>query len=191
MTIDNSKYVVGFISEKDDGDSFNYTELLDRTKQKGNNGHRRIKTFYHRSREEFDAQLPEMIRLCETLKVRAYTRLAKRSWKKVGAEFTRLVVQSALTENWIGMKAAYSRACGIVTPDTKLWLVDIDEKNEENEQLASSLQSHGILIMRIPSRQGEHLICRPFDARGFMQVWPGLTIHKDNPTNLYIPDGAA
>src|SRR6185295_3080112 len=108
--LDNSKLIAPFCPISDDGDTFIYTEMLDRGKRKGNNGHRLVKTFYHRSVEEFWEQWPVIQKLCDLTLVRACTRLAPKSYKRVGATFTRLVVEAALTDNFSGMKSLYNRA---------------------------------------------------------------------------------
>lgn len=193
--LDNSALVAPFAPETFDGDTFIYTEMLDRGKRKGNNGHRLVKTFYHRSRDEFWEQWPQIKKLCDLANVRACTRLAPRSYKKVGREFTRLVVETALTENWAGMKSLYNRACGIVAPNEKLWLFDVDARTEMTDRLATRLASEGFLRGRIPSRKGEHLITAPFDGRTYWgnhgpRAFGEVESHKDNPTNLYIPASA-
>lgn len=193
------------------GDHFLYTELLDRTKRVGNNGVRIVKTFYHRSLADFDRHMPQMVALCDALKVRAYTRLSTRSFKKVGAEFTRLVVDASLTGNFAGMKSLYTRACGIVTPNKKLWMFDVDRISSESEAFgkwlatpdARSKQPH--LVATVPSKKGLHYITYTFS----LDKWrdkdpmtgdyledrytfpPDVSLHKDNATNLYIPDEAA
>lgn len=196
--LDNSELIIPFVPDHFDGDTFIYTELLNRGQRKGNNGHRIVKTFYHRSREEFAEQLPVMKHLCDMTRVRACARLAPRSYKKVGREFTRLVVETALTENWAGMKTLYARACGIVTPNQKLWLFDVDAISAGTDEFAKLLEASGVLRGRIPSKKGEHLIAVPFNPEPFVgkrvdsgwSAWGEIQLHKDNPTNLYIPDGA-
>ena len=183
--------VAAFCPEVNDGDTFIYTEMLDRARQKGNNGHRLVKTFYHRSAEEFWEQWPTIKALCDLAQVRACTRLAPRSFRKVGAAFTRMVVEAALTDNFAGMKSLYNRALG-VSPSKKLWLFDVDIPDEKSRHYARDLNQAGHLIAAIPSKKGEHLITRPFNVS--MPEWqlpPNVGLHKDNPTNLYIPEGAA
>lgn len=194
--IDNSQLVRGFVPTEDDGDSFIYTELLDRSKGKGNNVNRLIKTFYHRSREEFDEQMPAIKELCDWGKVRAYTRLGTRSFEKVSKVFVQLVVDAALSGNHQSQKRMYSRALGTVTPVKKVWLLDVDELTEQTKQLGIQLLMDSHLLATIPSRKGCHYIIRPFDERTYTgsrgwNVFGDVQLHKDNPTNLYIPDGAA
>lgn len=197
--LDNSTLVAKFCPADADGDTFIYTEMLDRGKKKGNNGQRLLKTFYHRSVAEFWEQWPTIQKLCDMSLVRACTRLAPRSYKRVGREFTNLVVNAALTDNWAGMKTLYNRACGIVSPNEKLWLFDVDVVPGVDllriEVFGRWLTDRGHLRARIPSKKGYHLITRPFNP-GEWSITAGnadgfpVDFHKDNPTNLYIPDGA-
>jgi hypothetical protein len=116
----------------------------------------------------------------------------------VGATFTKLVVEAALTDNFAGMKSLYNRACGITAPNEKLWLLDVDAEDAGSRDIEDQLRVRTALIARIPSRRAFHLIVRPLDLRliGYSMpadgyVLPNVQLHKDNPTNLYIPDEAA
>ncbi len=182
-------------------DHFCYTELLDRTKKVGNNGVRIVKTFFHRSVEDFDNYLPQMIKLCDALGVRAYTRLSPRSFKKVGKLALVDFAVAAGAENWVGMKTIYQSACGRVTPERKLWMFDVDVPNYNVDNFEMFLIDEKLLLEHIPSKKGFHLITSAFDLRKWhsnqnpaaleMVGVPDMSLHKDNATNLYIPDNAA
>lgn len=193
--IDNSEIVAKFVPEHDDEDTFIYTELLDRSKLKqGSNRVRLLRTFYHRSRVGFWEVMPAIRELCEKNGVRAYTRLAPRSMAKVGRLATTLMVEAALVGHWKDMAYIYARACGRVTPNTKLWLIDVDNveawadwHNEEKFPLE--------FVASIPSKKGLHVIVKPFNIPTLFGAMPparllGLDVHKDNPTNLYIPESS-
>jgi hypothetical protein len=193
--LDNSTLVAQFVPKVEDGDTFIYTEMLDRGKKKGNNGQRLLKTFYHRSQGEFWEQWPTMQKLADMAQVRLCTRLAPKSYKKVGKEFVRLVVETGLTENWAGMKSLYNRACGISSPIQKLWLFDVDYPDFESEAFGCYLDDKRLLMESIPSKKGVHYISKPFNLLEWDPLEGGklpanISLHKDNPTNLYIPDGA-
>jgi hypothetical protein len=195
--LDNSKLVAPFCPPTEDGDTFIYTEMLDRGKKKGNNGHRLVKTFYHRSVQEFWEQWPNIQKLCDLVMVRACTRLAPKSYRKVGATFTRMVVEASLTDNFAGMKSLYNRACGVTSPNKKLWLFDIDIINDGTIEFEQFLKNNGSHVATIPSKKGRHYITNPFDKRLFEEFKTNheltkehLDVHFDNPTNLYIPEGA-
>jgi hypothetical protein len=57
--------------------------------------------------------------------------------------------------------------------------------------LRAWLDANGHLVAVIPSRKGLHFITRPHKAFENSQSINSIEIHKDNPTNLYIPEGAA
>lgn len=197
--LDNSTLIAPFCPLIDDGDTFIYTEMLDRGKKKGNNGNRLLKTFYHRSVEEFWEQVPIIKHLCDIAKIRACTRLAPKSYKEVGIKYTTMVVEASLTNNWVGMKSLYNRACGITSPKLKLWLFDVDIINEKTTEFGIRIKEHIRAI--IPSKKGLHYIVTPFDTRVIDKLYADLglngtigideiSLHKDNPTNLYIPNEA-
>lgn len=185
----------------ENNDHFLYTELLDRTKRVGNNGVCIVKTFYHRSLTDFSNHWPQIQTLCDNLSVRAYTRLSPRSFERVGKVFTKLVVEAAMSNNWAGMKSLYTRACGIVTPEKKLWMFDVDIPSFQTKLFGVWLTGQELLIAKIPNKRGLHFITPAFDLcmwnplqhPGELEIVgvPGMTLHKDNATNLYVPDGAA
>jgi hypothetical protein len=194
--LDNSEIIAKFCPAIGDGDTFIYTEMLDRRKEGGNNNRRLVKTFYHHEEAEFWEQWPLMKELADNAKVRLMTRLAPRSYEKVGKLFTQLVVEAAMAGNWSHMKKLYNSACGRVTPNQKLWLLDVDEITEQTTQLGVQLHLDGHLVASIPSKKGIHYVIRPFDSRSYhgarsWNVFGEVSLHKDNPTNLYIPEGAA
>jgi hypothetical protein len=195
--IDNSEIVATFCPPTRELGQFIYTELIDRRSNKGNNTHRVVKVFHHRDRADFDIHWPIIRGLCDTLGVRAYTRLAPRSFASVGRRFTGMVVEAALSDNWSGMKSLYSRACGTAAPEQKYWLFDVDEINPHNMRFGIELGSAGLLRSTIPSRKGLHYITVPYDYLGNQNprlrlvAYPHVSMHKDNPTNLYIPADAA
>lgn len=185
MIVDNRDHVRRFVPETFDGDSFIYTELLNRDRKSGNNKGRLVRTFYHRSRNEFDKQMPDIIAWCEYTGARAYTRLSLRSFKKVGQKFALHLMEQVLAENWEGMRHGYSHACGVSAPLQKWWLWDVD--SWEDRTLALAALPEWAIEAVIPSRKGCHVITRPFDVRG-LEMPASVELHKDNPTNLYIPD---
>jgi len=69
--IDNSEILAPLIDLLPDGDTFWYTELLDRSITKGENRFRVLRSFEHISRAQFMDQLPTIRRLCERNFVRA------------------------------------------------------------------------------------------------------------------------
>ncbi len=195
--LDNSQLVAPFVPLKDDGDKFIYTELIDRGKQKGNNSARVLKTFYHRSQEHFWEIWPDIKELCDKNLIRAYTRLAKRSWEKTAQTHAKMVLEALITKNHMGQKTLYARALGTTPAEEKIWVFDVDVVNDKTTEFGYKLVEQGHLLARVPSKKGVHYISKPFDSRQIMwwmqelQITTDeLSLHKDHPTNLYIPDGA-
>src|SRR5690349_24143391 len=102
--IDNSFIVRTFIPTIPDGDTFLYTEILNRNKKTGNNKGRLEKTFYHRSRNEFDHQMADIAKWCDYTGARAYTRLGPRSFQRVGHKFFSHMTEQVVAQNWEGMR---------------------------------------------------------------------------------------
>lgn len=182
--INNFKRLEHFVPEEFDGDTFYYTEILDRSKKAGNNKGRRLRTFYHRTRAEFNEQMPQIIQMCEYFKARAYFRPSSRSFKRVGQEFAKNMLYASFSENWEGMRHGYSSVCG-KTRLGKVWLFDFDEFGET--PLATYLLTFqdGFIV---PSKKGYHILTKPFDRRIAEAFKEDVSIHTDNPTNLYIPE---
>jgi hypothetical protein len=190
--IDNHETVRLFAS-LDEG-QFIYTELLDRSKAtRGNNRVRLLRTFYHSSMLAFDLEWHLIKSLCDSTGCRAYTRLAPRSYEKVGKLLTQLTVETAMQGHWKDMRHLYARACGRVKPEKTMWLFDVDAINESTEEFKGHLDDMSLLLAIIPSRKGEHIITKPYwlDGDGYPRVPADVQLHKDNPTNLYIPEHAA
>lgn len=188
--INNLEAVLPFMPAEADGDTFCYTELLDRSKATGgNNRVRLLRTFYHHSQAELREHFPLIQQLCDRNGVRAYTRLSPRSYAKVGRLFATLVVESALVGHWKDQRHIYARCCGRVTPNRKLWLIDVDDPaawaDWHNDPSFFPTQVLGV----IPSRKGFHVIVNPWDQSRF-PLPAGNQVHRDNPTNLYIPESA-
>jgi hypothetical protein len=192
MSVDNRQLIAPFVPEVFDGDTFLYTEILDRRKRSGNNRGRRLREFIHRDRAGFLEQAPRIIEMCDFFQARAYTRLSPRSFRLVGMAYVKTIVEQALTGNWQGMRHAYAKALGTTPPLERMWLFDCD--TPEQLQAVYDWVPGNVQVATIPSRKGHHVITRPFDASGACGDalrFVGVQLHKDNPTNLYIPDEAA
>ncbi len=196
MIIDNFDILQSFVPEVFDGDTFYYTEILDRSKKAGNNKGRRLRTFYHRTRDEFHKQREQIIDMCNYFNARAYFRPSSRSFKKVGQKFAAHLLKQAFAENWEGMRHGYSSCCG-KTRLGKVWLFDFDFESpkgpllEMETPLSMWLMESDVSAIRVPSKKGFHILTTPFDRRIVDQFKEDVQIHYDNPTNLYIPEGCA
>jgi hypothetical protein len=188
LSVDNSLKISAFMPEEDDGDTFFYTELIDRKPTKGGNRMRIIRTYFHNSRDKFWEHWPVIKKLCDQNGVRAYTRLSPRSYKTVGKLFAETVLRHALDEQWKSMVYSYASSCGLATPVKKLWLLDVDVPVLTAYQaVEEELILRDALVTIMPSRAGFHIVIKPHLITYDLM---GLQLHKDQPTNLYIPENA-
>lgn len=73
----------------------------------------------------------------------------------------------------------------------KTWILDFDTdiySMDKLKKFLTDLQPIGDkFVAKIPSKNGFHIISKPFNKMTFNNHYPDVEIHKDNPTNLYIP----
>jgi hypothetical protein len=92
------------------------------------------------------------------------------------------------------LNKSYDRACGLGHNDPKKkWILDIDfiDCTENTIEKALNFTVEHEIISKIPSKKGIHFITKPFRLNAFKNYCSNnsinIEIHKDNPTNLYIP----
>lgn len=175
-------------------DDFYYLQILQRKKenpQLGSNS-RVIKNYYIGSIEYLEKHYQEIIDLCVMFNARAMLRLNKRSYQKVALKTIQNATNSLVNGEHSFIRKSYDRACGNGHNDkSKKWIVDIDEKNEDlvdkAREIIENSQPHHLVLARLETKNGVHLITLPFDSRKLKETYPDIDIHKDNPINLYIP----
>lgn len=168
-----------------------------------------IKTYFVNSIEYLEKAFPEIISICEVLKARAYIRLNKRSYRKVAFEALKKQADYLSSNDFKAVKKAYTSAAGQTNNDPEVkWVIDIDV-TEESPGWATTLANLTILIKRleneafkrgitfesfespfllwIPTKNGYHIITKPFDRRIINELLPDVDVHRDNPTILFIP----
>lgn len=200
MEVNNFKLVyqtplLNFVSE----DDFYFLQLLQRKKENPSVGRnsRVIKNYYITSVDHLKLREGEIIDLCRKTGARAMLRLNKRSFHKVAFRALQNIANTMSSKDFKHIKSQYDKACGETHNDSsKTWIIDIDEDNmfldsaiEDMIDVITLLQPVGKkIVARVPSKSGLHLITRPFNLQEFQKKsWP-VSIHKDNPTNLFIPD---
>jgi hypothetical protein len=193
--VDNLKLILPFL-KFESADDFYYLQVLQRKKENpqiGSNS-RVIKNYYINSEEYLINHYDEIKKLCEVFNARASIRLNKRSYEEVGFKTMVNVANTMSNREYQFLKASYDRACGLGhNDDEKKWILDIDGIMNYNEIfrmeeiIEKAEPPHKKIIVYIPSKSGLHLITKPFDLREFTSHYPEIEVHKDNPTNLYIP----
>ena len=202
MIVDNFnvfKKIINTLNE----DEFYFVQILIRGKDghtepgiNGNNKNRLIKFYTIKSAEHLEKVENEIKSICNAVNARAYIHPTKRSFKAVSKECLKATVEMFLSENNIGLKGAYSTACGksYITADKK-FIIDLDDENASQEKVKEIVDyitneceplSHNKLCYRVDTAHGMHLITTPFNTARFYQKFPDIDVHKNNPTLLYF-----
>lgn len=183
-------------------DTYYFLQLIQRRKDNPDLGKDMhiIDDIFIYNMEQYERMESEIIATCKLHNARAYFRLNKRSLKKSAMQLLKKVTTMIIDENYKSVKNAYSSVSGEFNNDTdKKWIVDIDNVildgnfGYNHESMLSTLRNLQIesgrepLVNLIPTKNGVHIITRPFDVNKFKKIYPSIDIHKDNPTVLYIP----
>ncbi len=195
--VDNLELLLPFL-QFDDPDDFYYLQILQRKKenpQLGSNS-RVIKNYYIKSTDKLIARYDEIKKLCEYFNARASLRLNRRNFRKVAFKSLQNIANSMANQEYSFIQKSYDRACGNGHAEPKggnTWILDMDfpltplESENMGELIFNANPIGDKILATIPSKSGFHFITKPFDLREFKVEFPLIDVHKDNPTNLYIP----
>jgi hypothetical protein len=88
----------------------------------------------------------------------------------------------------------FNTVCGETHSEKdKKWIIDIDDMFNDDQYLDLVNFLHdlepigGKVITNLSSKNGFHIITTPFNMQKFKDTHPTIDVHKNNPTNLYIP----
>lgn len=190
--LENIKGLLLFESD----DDFYYLQIIQRKKENSGLGSnsRIIKNYYVGSISYLESKYDEIKGICKLFNARAMLRLNKRSYKKVALSTMVNIANSISNNEYSFIKKSYDRACGVCHNDkNKSWILDFDEAVDINNKtevidFINSLEPFGNkVLIELPTKSGIHLITKPFNLSTFSVKYPSISVHKDNPINLYIP----
>lgn len=177
---------------------FYYIQIIQRKKENpelGNNS-TVIKNYYVESEEYLLKKWGEMVKLADLFNARIMIRLDARNYTDVAWLMNGLVSEN-LRYNPKCFSSLYSNACGKYKGKDKLWIVDIDEEDNNNQKIneiirfinneCMDIKNNEKVKGVIPSKNGVHIISSGFNMKQFKDRYPNIDVHKNNPTNLYIP----
>lgn len=195
-------------------------------KYHGNMHSRSIKDYFIKSIDHLNDVEEDIKTLCNTFNVRAYIRLNKRNYKGIALQMLKHIAEQAASGetysspfHMVASAAGTSCAAG----KDKTWLIDVDkeyvpyvdeiremilqcEPNPENiEKYRMNLIDKEMAkqwyinnkFFTVPTKNGLHIICPPFNRQTFLKLWsksdnlkdlPVVDIHPDNPTLIFVPD---
>jgi hypothetical protein len=179
-------------------DDFYHLQIIKRKKEHPDLGSNNIviKTYYIQSIDYLELKKDEIISLCDLHDARAYINLNVRSFEKMAFQLLKKTTDLIMNKDFKSARKAYESVCGASgTTRDKKWIIDIDEPEVSPLMLAhidykcmpiSDSIQNGKIYATIPTKNGHHIITKPFDVRNFSSQYPDIEIHKNNPTILYI-----
>ena len=199
MEINNLQLIKPLLNFAND-DVFYHLQILKRKKEHpslGSNSYV-VKTYYISSIEYLEFKMSEIIELCKFHQARAYINLIPRSFEKIAFHTLKKVTDCIMNKDYKSVRKAYESICGKYGHGDKIWVIDIDNHDFELVDKVSeiidkmrsgkdeiALQN---VIGYIPTKNGWHIITRPFNLKQFepYKVQYQIDIHKNNPTILYF-----
>lgn len=150
-----------------------------------------VKTYYAKSVDDLEFYKDEMICLANFHNARVCVNLNRRSFETIAFQTLRKITDVIMNKDYKSARASYNSVCGLHTCETeKKWILDIDnfDSTSEIEDSLEGIQPFGPkVIAKIPTKNGVHLITRPFNVEVFKSIYKNIDIHKDNPTICFIP----
>jgi hypothetical protein len=193
--IDNSEQIKSLLKFENENE-FYFVQVLQRTKENPDLGKNNnlIKAYYVHSLEYLDKKFPEMVKLAEVFNARIYIHLNRRNSYNIALELLEDLAHNIRSNHLNTLHKSYSSVCGKHHSEKdKTWIVDIDGDDIRYKleilRLIRTLEPYDTnkLIADIPTKNGYHLITRPFNSQKFSEIYPNVQIHKNNPTLLMCP----
>jgi len=199
--IDNFEQIKQLL--KFEEEQFYFIQILQRNKDgnsiNGNNRNRLIYSYYINSEERYDNRTSEIKKMCALFNARAMIHLSPRNYQTIALQHLALCAEQIAGGNVTHLHRSYNSTCGRNKGTSKLWIIDLDgdeatqtEAIDKMHNFINHLQPYTALNpnkieAKIPSKTGLHIITHPFNLQKFEQQYPNIEVHKNNPTNLYIP----
>lgn len=195
--IDNLQEIIPLMKFESE-DDFYYLQILQRKKENAllTSNSRVIKNYYITSIEQLTDYYPEIISLCKKFNARASLRLNKRSFEQTAFQTLKSVTDTILNKDYKSVRRTYDRVCGQFNKEkNKKWIIDVDSKDEGLlTRITTAVKfcepdtGDDKVYAILKSKSGFHILTKPFNTSQFTATSRiAVEIHKDNPTNLYIP----
>ena len=198
MEIDNFAIIGKFLRFPLPKNQFYLIQIIQRRKDfpegKLNKNHRMIKSFYIYSEDELKASSEFIKDTCRKLNARAYLTLNPRDSEQITLLAIQELARYAQSNSTKASTSVIDHCIGISgTIGEKLWVVDIDTKDEDYIlQVCKSINFCNseflpIILGRIPTKNGCHLITHPFNMWQFDMLgsFDKADIKRDARTLLF------
>ena len=163
---------------------------------------RMIKSYFINDINDLDFYEQEIKKLCEIFGARAYINLAPKSIERTTLLQVKYLSQRVYDGDYKKIWKSWDTCAGEVKGEKPRWVVDIDSKDKfeilEIKRFINSLSAkilpmldtipptnRELVLTEIPTKNGIHLITKPFNLQQFKEKYPDIDVHKNNPTLLY------
>ena len=162
-----------------------------------------IKTYFIRDEEHLRKIMPEVILLCEHYGARAYINVSIKSFEKLQKLMLVKLASLVCEGNIQNPRKTLNSTAGALTSKNPVWIVDVDDISMKDSILKwlddyfeldptlpfCNTREESYLTGIIPTKQGCHLLVRPFNLKEFNNNFPDVDVHKNSMgTLLYYSD---
>lgn len=162
-----------------------------------------IKTYFIKDEEHLRKVMPEVILLCEHYGARAYINISPKSFEKLQKLMLVKLASLVCEGNIQNPRKTLNSAAGALTSRNPVWIVDVDNMEIKElllewfdtyfklDPILPFCNTREELYLRgiIPTKQGCHLLVRPFNLKEFSNSFPNVDVHKNSMgTLLYYSD---
>lgn len=196
------------LPEQEGGDAYYVIELVRRGKDcpdlPAANYH--FKNYYIDTLAKYDKVQDEIRLLCRTLRLRAYVSVCRKSFRRVTMNTLAEMARRASLDDFRRPYAVFESCSGKdVDKDDRHWVVDVDDfvgynTQEHCETIRNFIndcqpfEDRNKIELILPTKNGMHLITRPFDVKTFnicMGIFTDMIPHpeiKKNHLTLLFED---
>lgn len=169
------------LPEQEGGDAYYVIELVRRGKDcpdlPAANYH--FKNYYIDTLAKYDKVQDEIRLLCRTLRLRAYASVCRKSFRRVTMNTLAEMARRAALDDFNRPDRIFSSCSGeYVDKDDRHWVVDVDDfvgynTQEHCETIRNFIndcqpfEDRSKIELILPTKNGMHLITRPFDVKTF------------------------
>lgn len=178
----------------DSPSDFYFIQVIQRKKEVSEIGrnNRLVKSYSVFSLDKYLLYQNEIKTLCNVFSARAYIHLNRRNIRNVALDSLVEMSRWIQCEQYGSISKVYNTCCGRANSIDKSWVVDIDSTDfgvvEKIKMAIALIQPEGEkTILIVPTKNGCHLITKPFNVQEFKKIerYKDIDIHKNNPTVLY------
>ena len=190
MMIDNFELISELIKTNKEKDCFFHLQIIRRGKDHPDlpAANRTIMQYFIEDEIHLSKRKDEIISLCELFKARAYINLAPKSSIRL-AQLANCELSKRIFDNdYKKVHKIFNTAAGKLKSKNPMWVIDIDDPNLLNVILGYFAKNNIDIKAIVPTKSASHIISKPFRLDHFMKDFSYISVHKNNPTILFIPN---